>query len=222
MAEKTALKAEDISVVFESGAGRFVALDGVNLEIASGEFTAIMGPSGCGKTTLLYVLSGILQPSHGRVWVNGTEITALTDRNKTRLRRDRVGMVFQKFNLLPTLSARENVAVVKKLGASIGTTPLEEMLDTVGLAGKGNNLPSELSMGEEQRVAIARALFTNPVIILADEPTGSVDSTNKTYILDIFEKCNRDKGATILIATHDAEVAAKTNRVVKMRDGRII
>jgi putative ABC transport system ATP-binding protein len=222
MASKIALKAEDISVVFKSGAGRFVALEGVNLEIASGEFAAVMGPSGCGKTTLLYVLSGILRPARGRVWVDGTEITALTDPRRTRLRRDRIGMVFQKFNLLPTLSARENVAIMKKLGAPVGAASLEELLSTVGLGDKRNNLPSELSMGEEQRVAIARALYTDPAVILADEPTGSVDSTSKAHILDVFEGCNAENGATILIATHDAEVAGRANRVVEMRDGEIV
>lgn len=181
-----------------------------------------MGPSGCGKTTLLYVLSGILRPARGRVWVDGKEITALADHQRTRLRRDRIGMVFQKFNLLPTLSARENVAIMKKLGAPVGAASLEELLKTVGLGDKRNNLPSELSMGEEQRVAIARALYTDPAIILADEPTGSVDSTSKAHILDVFERCNRENGTTILIATHDAEVAGRANRVVEMRDGGIV
>jgi putative ABC transport system ATP-binding protein len=222
MASKIALKAEDISVVFKSGAGSFVALEGVSLEIASGELAAVMGPSGCGKTTLLYVLSAILRPARGRVWVDGTEITALTDAHRTRLRRDRIGMVFQKFNLLPTLSARENVAIMKKLGAPAGAASLEELLKTVGLGDKRNNLPSELSMGEEQRVAIARALYTNPAIILADEPTGSVDSTSKSRILNVFERCNREDGTTILIATHDTEVAGRANRVVEMRDGGIV
>lgn len=222
MAGKTALTAEDISVVFGSGDRPFVALDGVDLEIAPGEFAALMGPSGCGKTTLLHVLCGILRPARGRVWVNGTELTALSDAARTRLRRDRIGVIFQKFNLLPAVSARGNVAIMKKLGAGVGGASPDAVLETVGLGDKKRNLPSELSMGEEQRVAIARALYTDPAVILADEPTGSVDSANKTHILGIFDYCNREMGRTILVATHDENVAARACRVIGMADGKIV
>lgn len=222
MTGKTALTAEDISVVFGSGDRPFVALDGVDLEIAPGEFAALMGPSGCGKTTLLHVLCGILRPARGRVWVNGTELTALSDAARTRLRRDRIGVIFQKFNLLPAVSALGNVAIMKKLGAAVGGASPDVVLETVGLGDKKRNLPSELSMGEEQRVAIARALYTDPAVILADEPTGSVDSANKTHILDIFEKCSREMGRTILVATHDENVAARAGRVIEMEDGKVV
>lgn len=214
--------AEDIRVVFGASDYRFVALDGINLKVASGEFAVLMGPSGCGKTTLLHVLSGILRPTSGCVWVDGTELTALGSAARTRLRRDRIALIFQKFNLLPTVSARGNVAIMKKLGASVGTSSPDELLETVGLGAKKDNLPSELSMGEEQRVAIARALYTDPAIILADEPTGSVDSANKTRILDVFEDCNREMGRTILVATHDENVASRAGRVIEMEDGKVV
>jgi putative ABC transport system ATP-binding protein len=222
MTGKTTLKAEDISVVFGSRDNPFVALDGVDLEVAPGEFAALMGPSGCGKTTLLHVLCGILRPARGRVWVDGTELTALSDAARTRLRRDRIALIFQKFNLLPALSALGNVAIMKRLGAVVGGASPDAVLETVGLGDKKGNLPSELSMGEEQRVAIARALYTDPAIILADEPTGSVDSANKTHILDMFEKCNRELGRTILVATHDEGVAARASRVIEMADGKVV
>jgi len=219
---KTALKAEGVSVVFRSGGGRFAAVDGIDLEVACGEFAALMGPSGCGKTTLLHVLSGILRPTNGSVWVDGTELTALSGAARTRLRRDRISVIFQKFNLLPTVSALGNVAIMKKLGANVGTSSPDELLETVGLGAKKGNLPSELSMGEEQRVAIARALYTDPAIILADEPTGSVDSANKAHILDILEGCNRETGRTVLVATHDENVAARAGRVIGMGEGKVI
>ena len=222
MASRTALKGEAITVVYRSPGAPFVALDGVDIDIVSGEFAALMGPSGCGKTTLLHVLGGIMRPAAGRVWLDGVEVTALGNNARARLRRNRVGIVFQKFNLLPTLSARDNVAIMRKLGATPGKATPEDILQDVGLGDKINQVPSELSMGEEQRVAVARALYTEPAIILADEPTGSVDSANKNHILDIFERYNRETGQTILVATHDPVIAARAGRVIEIADGKIM
>jgi putative ABC transport system ATP-binding protein len=222
MVDTYAIRCEAVKTVFRTAGESFVALDGVSLKIAPGEFVALVGPSGCGKTTLLHSLSGIIRPDGGRVWVDGTELTALGDGARTRLRRDRIGIVFQKFNLMPTLSALDNVGIMRKLGAKAGRKTPEEMLEAVGLGNKVTSLPSELSMGEEQRVAVARALYTEPTIILADEPTGSVDSASKAHILDIFERCNREMGRAILIATHDPAVAGRAGRVIEMADGRVI
>jgi len=198
-------------------------LYGIDLEIGRGEFVAVMGPSGCGKSTLLYCLSGLASVSGGRVWIDGVEASALSDRGRTRLRREKMGFVFQRFNLLPTLSAADNIALAAKIrGRPTEREAILALLDRMGLADKARRLPEELSMGEQQRVAIARAVMPGPAILLADEPTGNLDSDNGQSVLGFLKELNAEHGQTILLITHDAEAAAVTDRILRMRDGRVV
>jgi len=202
---------------------RIPVLRGVDLSVRRGEFVAVMGPSGCGKSTLLYVLSGLARATSGEVVLAGTATSQLSDRALTRLRRREVGFVFQRFNLLPTLSAEDNVALALsiKLDGRFPENSPAESLERFGLGRRRRHRPSQLSAGEQQRVAIARAVVGQPSIILADEPTGSLDSKNAGAVLDLFRQLN-DEGHTILLVTHNREVAGAAGRILKMLDGRII
>jgi putative ABC transport system ATP-binding protein len=204
---------------------RVRALDGVDLEVAPGERLAIMGPSGSGKSTLLHVLAGIEAPTGGEVWVAGRELGRLDDDTLTRHRRDAIGLVFQAFHLLPTLSARENVALPALLaGADAGVVAARAraLLDEVGLADRADAMPHTLSGGEMQRVALARALVREPAVLLADEPTGNLDSVAAARVLERLAAVSRDHGATVVLVTHSAEAAAIAGRVVELRDGRVV
>jgi len=198
------------------------ALRGVDLAVARGEFVSIMGPSGCGKSTLLYLLGLLDTPTEGTVVLAGTDTRGLADGGRTRMRREHIGFVFQRFNLLGAISAEENVALALKLrGRPVGDAP-REMLAAVGLEEKRRRRPNALSIGEQQRVAIARALVTRPAVLLADEPTGNLDSEASEKVLDLIGGFHRELGQTIVLITHNEQVAARADRLVRMRDGRLV
>jgi putative ABC transport system ATP-binding protein len=200
------------------------ALQGVDLEVARGEFVALVGPSGSGKSTVLNLIGGLDRPTAGEIWIDGTELTARDEKALTRHRRQRVGFVFQSFNLLPRLTAEENVALPLMFG---GVAEKErrararELLERVGLAERLTHRPTQLSGGEQQRVAIARALVGQPALLLADEPTGNLDTTTGVEIMRLLKELNREHGLTLLVVTHDPEVAAFADRVVHLRDGQV-
>ena len=202
------------------------ALSEINLEIKKGEFVSIMGPSGCGKSTLLYLIGGMTNPTRGSVFVGDTDITHLSDSERTALRRKRIGFVFQRFNLFPTLSALGNVRLAQEIQGwkdrKEAGEGARELLGWVGLADKDSRRPYELSIGEQQRVAIARALVGMPEILLADEPTGNLDTDNSLQIMRVFESLNEKHSQTILMITHNPEIAARADRTIHMRDGRIV
>ena len=200
------------------------ALDGVDLDVARADSLAVMGPSGCGKTTLLHILAGILTPTSGSVHHDGTDLASLTDRHRTRLRRSDFGFVFQDGQLLPELTALENVILPRMLGGTsrrAATAEAASWLDRLGLAGMHDRRPTQLSGGQAQRVAIARALAGRPSVVFADEPTGALDQTTGQAVLQILADSCRDTGASLVMVTHDAKVAAACRRTVAMRDGRI-
>jgi putative ABC transport system ATP-binding protein len=218
------LKAVDLRMVFRVGRVEVDALRGVDIQVQKGEFVAIVGPSGCGKSTLLHLLGGLAQPSGGKVIVDGVEISRVRDAERTRIRREKIGFVFQRFNLLPTLTVRGNLEMARQILGN-GLPPRErimELLNIVGLPHKINMKPLDLSAGEQQRVAIARALVNNPSILLADEPTGNLDSVNSTMVLELFNDLNRRLGQTIMMITHNLEAAAVAHRTIEMRDGRVL
>ena len=202
--------------------GRITALRGMDLDVAEGEFIAIVGPSGCGKSTLLHLLAALDRPDAGSLRVAHHDLTAGRDLSHYRARH--VGMVFQLHNLLPSLTASENVQIPLfelDLGGRERRARAQELLELVGLGGREGNRPPELSGGERQRVAIARALANDPAILLADEPTGSLDSAAGARVLDLLERLRRERGLTVVLVTHDAGVAARADRIVRMLDGRI-
>jgi len=200
------------------------ALRGVDLDVPSGEFLAIVGPSGSGKSTLFHIIGGLTPPSGGGVRIGGQDISSLTDAGRTELRKNKVGFVFQKFNLLPNLTAADNIAIARHIaGRSQTREPeFEEALRLLGISERLNHKPAALSGGEQQRVAIARAIVNHPAILLADEPTGNLDSENSAAVLDVMRDLNRRLGQTILMITHNPEAAAFAHRTVRMRDGRIV
>jgi putative ABC transport system ATP-binding protein len=218
----TILETRGLVKVYRSDGVAAAALRGVDLAVAKGEFVSIMGPSGCGKSTLLYLMGLLDTPTEGTVLLAGTDTRGLADGRRTRLRRDHVGFVFQRFNLLPTLSAEANVAMALKLrGRPVGDAP-RQMLAAVGLEEKRRRRPNALSVGEQQRVAIARALVTRPAVLLADEPTGNLDSEASGKVLELFERFHRELAQTTVLITHNEQVAARADRLVRMRDGRLV
>ena len=224
MTDTPAVRAENLHKAFVLGSNAVGALRGVDLSVGRGEFVAVMGPSGCGKTTLLNLVGGIDVPSRGAVWVDGVEISKLSDDELTDLRRDRLGYVFQFYNLIPTLTARENIETPMQFRGKSRAERRERamaLLSRVGLADRADHKPAELSGGEQQRVAIVRALANDPALVLLDEPTGDLDSATGKEILGLLQKLNREEKVTLMVATHDAAVAAISSRVVKLRDGKI-
>ncbi len=220
-----AVEAVGLEKVYGEGSATVRALKGVSLGFRGGEFAAIMGPSGSGKSTLLHILGALDTPTSGRVVVGGTELSGLSDRRLTLLRRERMGFVFQFFNLIPTLSAEENVLLPVLIAGkrpSEYAARLDELLDLVGLAGRRRHRPDELSGGEQQRVAIARALIRRPHIILADEPTGNLDSKTGAEVLALLKESAARYEQTILMVTHDPRAAATADRVVFLSDGRVV
>jgi putative ABC transport system ATP-binding protein len=206
-----------------SGGRAVDVLSDVTLEVPAGQFLAIAGPSGSGKSTLLGLIAGLDQPTAGRIEVAGTEITGLDEDALARFRRDHVGYVFQSFHLIPTLTAQENVAVPLELaGEADAIARAAALLGEVGLAGRAHHYPVQLSGGEQQRVAVARALARRPAILLADEPTGNLDSATGKQIIDLLVAANRRHGRTLVLVTHDAALAAHADRVVTLADGRIV
>lgn len=195
-------------------------LHGVDLMIRRGEFIMIMGPSGCGKTTLLNILGLMMRPTCGLVAIDGEETSVLGEAARTTLRRRKIGFVFQRFNLLPVLTAAQNVALALRLRGEAVDGQVEAVLKRVGLEGKGQRRPGALSMGEQQRVAIARAIVSRPRLLLADEPTGNLDSTTAATVMDLLGELDRSDGLTIVMITHNEHLSSRADRVLHMRDGR--
>jgi putative ABC transport system ATP-binding protein len=216
-------EAVNVSKTFKRGSDQVYAVDGVSLTIDAGDFVALEGPSGSGKTTLLQLLGALDRPSGGRVAFDGRDLGALPDRDLGALRLRSFGFVFQQFNLIPTLTALENVeAKLAPTGGRDLTARARELLGEVGLAERAGHLPGQLSGGEQQRVAIARALVVEPRVILADEPTGNLDSKTGADVIDLLAGLAAQHGATIIVATHDASLAARAPRRLAMRDGRLV
>jgi putative ABC transport system ATP-binding protein len=208
---------------FGEGQAAVDALRGVSIEFPKGQLTGIVGPSGSGKSTLMHILAGLDRPTEGSVSIDGTEITHLDDKHLTELRRDKLGFVFQFFNLIPVLNAEENIALpVRIAGHHVDRAWLESLLATVGLTDRRTHRPSELSGGQQQRVAIARALMTKPAVVFADEPTGNLDSKSGSDVLDLLRKSVDDLDETVIMVTHDPRVASYADRVVVLADGNIV
>ena len=217
------LKTEALWKTYRSGKVETSALRGVDFQVLPGEFVSVMGPSGCGKSTLLYVIGGLARASKGRVLVDGNDLAAMSDAERTRLRRHKVGFVFQRFNLLPTLDAFGNIAIAQHIhGDGFDPHRFEHVTNLLGLTQRLHHRPSEMSGGEQQRVAIARAIINEPKIVLADEPTGNLDTKNSDAVLNMLSQLNRDLGQTIVMITHNPEAAAFGQRIVHMRDGVIV
>ena len=216
------IRLEGVSKVYLRGAAVIRALQGVSLDVPKGEFLALMGPSGSGKSTLLNLIGGLDRPDEGEIRIEGRSTRGFTEADWTLLRRERIGVVFQFFNLLPGLTARENIALPLMLrGDSDPERRTEECLAAVGLAHRGDHRPAELSGGEQQRVAVARALVHRPALLLADEPTGNLDSKVGRDIIRLIKALARQGGQTVVLATHSREAAAEADRVLLMRDGRV-
>ena len=218
------IRAEDLRKTYRLGRVDVPALRGVNLSVAEGEFVSIVGPSGCGKSTLLHLVGGLTSPTSGKIILDGMDLGALKESQRTELRRQKIGFVFQRFNLLPTLTAHQNIALASDIagkGAN-SLSGIQEIVRLLGLEARLNHRPSTLSGGEQQRVAIARAIVNRPKILLADEPTGSLDTENSELVMGMLQSLNRDFSQTILMITHNPEVATYTGRIVNMRDGHIL
>ncbi|HEY3835866.1 MAG TPA: ABC transporter ATP-binding protein [Bryobacteraceae bacterium] len=219
------IRVRGLRKTYRTGAVSVEALRGVDLDVPAGEFLSIVGPSGSGKSTLFHIIGGLTPPSAGEIIVAGRNVSTVGDAGRTELRRRDVSFVFQKFNLLPTLSARDNIRTalyISGLPSDRFDAAFETILDLLGIAGRLNHKPSEMSGGEQQRVAIARALATKPTILLADEPTGNLDSKNSLAVLDILRDLNVRLKQTILMITHNADAAAFGHRIMHMSDGRIV
>ncbi len=217
--------AENLSKVYMAGRVPVPAVRGVSLAVERGEFVAIVGPSGSGKSTLFYLLGGLTKATDGRVVIDGVDFATLNDSERTRLRKQRIAFVFQKFNLLPTLSAMGNIEVAYAVSGRkepLDRAYLDHLSDLLTIRGRLGHRPSELSGGEQQRVAIARALITHPAIVLADEPTGNLDTKNSEAVLEMLVRSNRELGQTTLMITHNPEAAAVADRILHMRDGQIV
>ena len=217
------VRLQGVSKIYGSGDAQVRALDDVSVGFGAGEFTAIMGPSGSGKSTMMHILAGLDAPTSGRVFVEDTDITALKDTALTKLRRDRIGFVFQSFNLVPTLDARANILLPMRLA---GKAPEKEWFDLIvnslGIANRLNHRPSEMSGGQQQRVAVARALMSRPAVIVADEPTGNLDSHSTDEVMDLLRRAVDELSQSVIMVTHDTATAAYADRVLVCRDGRIV
>jgi putative ABC transport system ATP-binding protein len=223
MSVEQILRTENLWKTYRSGKVEVSALRGVNFEVMPGEFVAVVGPSGCGKSTLLYVVGGLTTATRGKVFVDGNDLTAIGDAARTKLRRHKIGFVFQRFNLLPTLDASGNIAIAQHIhGNGFDPHRFDVVTRMLGLTGRLNHRPGELSGGEQQRVAIARAIINEPKIVLADEPTGNLDTENSETVLRMLSQLNKELGQTVVMITHNPEAAMYANRVVHMRDGVIV
>jgi putative ABC transport system ATP-binding protein len=217
--------AENLTKVYAAGKIQVTAVRGVSLAVEPGEFVAIVGPSGSGKSTLFYLLGGLTQATKGRVVIDGVDFASLSDAERTRLRKHRIGFVFQKFNLLPTLSAMGNIEIahtVSGVKAPLDRPYLDHLSEMLAINGRLDHRPSELSGGEQQRVAIARAMITRPAIVLADEPTGNLDTKSSDAVLHMLLRSNQELGQTTLMITHNPEAASIASRILYMRDGEIV
>ena len=219
------IHAERLGKVYRTGKIEVPALRNVSFSIEPAEFVSVVGPSGSGKSTLFYLLGGLTRASSGKVEIGGVDFASLNDSERTKMRRSKIGFVFQKFNLLPTLSARDNIDIAYDISGRsepLDPTYLSHLTEMLGIAGRLDHLPSELSGGEQQRVAIARALITHPAIVLADEPTGNLDTKNSEAVLEMLLRSNRELKQTVLMITHNPDAAAIGDRILHMRDGEIV
>lgn len=219
------LKTADLKKSYRIGKLEVPALRGVTIDIKKGEFVAIMGPSGCGKSTLLHLLGGLLSPTSGSIVVDGEDLSKVSDAKRTDIRRRKIGFVFQRFNLFPTLTAEGNLKLAEKIHSGNGSGSSDnrrEVLRLLKLEDKMHHKPLEMSGGEQQRVALARAVVNSPAIILADEPTGNLDTENSQIVLDMFRELNQKFGQTIIMITHNPEAAAVCSRTIRMRDGHVV
>ena len=222
---KTILKTENLTKSYKIGKIEVPALKGVSLDVDEGEFVAIMGPSGCGKSTLLHLLGGLLSPTSGSILIDGEDLAKVSDAQRTDIRRRKIGFVFQRFNLFPTLTAEGNLKLAEKIHTGNGGGSGEnrrEVLRLLKLEDKMHHKPLELSGGEQQRVALARAVINRPSIILADEPTGNLDTENSEIVLRMFRELNEKYNQTIIMITHNPEAAAVCSRTIRMRDGHVV
>ena len=220
----TILKTDNLVKSYKVGKIDVPALRGVSISVEKGEFVAIMGPSGCGKSTLLHLLGGLLSPTSGSISIDGEDISKISDAERTDIRRRKIGFVFQRFNLFPTLTADGNLKLAEKIHTGNGGGSAErrhEVLSLLKLEDKMNHKPLELSGGEQQRVALARAVINNPAIILADEPTGNLDTENSQIVLDMFKELNQRLNQTIIMITHNPEAATNCTRIIRMKDGLV-
>lgn len=218
------ITAENLSKVYHTGKIDVPALRNASFTIEAGEFVSIVGPSGSGKSTLFYILGGLTRPTSGHVSIDGADFSSLTDSERTRMRKTKIGFVFQRFNLLPTLTAIQNIEIAYEISGRkepLDHAYLEHLTQLLGISGRLQHRPSELSGGEQQRVALARALITHPAIVLADEPTGNLDSKNADAVLDMLLRSNRELKQTVLMITHNPDAAAIADRILHMRDGEI-
>src|SRR6185436_10286555 len=216
------LTSESLTQVYLSGGRELTVLRQVSFSIPAGEFLAIVGPSGSGKSTLLGLLAGLDRPRSGRVILDGQDLSTLTEDGRARLRGEKVGFVFQSFHLIPTLTARENVQVPLELRGEEARARADELLDRVGLAARAHHYPAQLSGGEQQRVALARAFSNRPRILFADEPTGNLDAATGQSVIELMDQLNRELATTLVIVTHNLELAADTKRIIKLKGGHVI
>ena len=220
------IEAVDVHKTYRVGKVQVPALRGISFSVDKGEFVSVVGPSGSGKSTLFYLLGGLARADSGRIVIDGDDFAQLSDAERTRMRKRKIGFVFQKFNLLPTLDARSNINIAVDIAGANGNRDAAVLRQDRGLAGIGEkrlpHRPSELSGGEQQRVALARALINKPAIVLADEPTGNLDSKNSVIVLDMLRHSNRELGQTVLMITHNPEAASYGDRIIHMRDGEIV
>jgi putative ABC transport system ATP-binding protein len=218
------IQAENVTKLYRSGKLDVTALRGVSFTVEKGEFVSIVGPSGSGKSTLFYILGGLTRATSGRVVIDGADFAQLSDAQRTAMRKQKIGFVFQKFNLLPTLSAKGNIEIAREIAGKDGVDSelFERVTGMLGIAGRLDHRPSELSGGEQQRVALARALVNSPAIVLADEPTGNLDSQNSDIVLKMLRDANQQFGQTVLMITHNPQAAEIGDRIIHMRDGAIV
>lgn len=217
------LIAKEVTREYRSGDQNLAVLKDVSFTIPQGDFVAIVGPSGSGKTTLLGLLAGLDTPTRGKVILDGHDLTTMSENDRARLRGEKVGFVFQTFQLIPTLTARENIQVPLELRGNDGASErARELLERVGLEQRGHHFPTQLSGGEQQRVALARAFANSPRILFADEPTGNLDAASGARVFDLLASLNRDSGSTIVLVTHDASLAARAGRTIRLSDGRVV
>lgn len=215
------IRTEGLCKTFRTGRLDTPVLFDIDIEVGAGEFVAIMGPSGCGKSTLMHILGLMLSASSGRLFIDGRDVMQLSDRERARVRRDRIGFVFQRFNLLPTVSAYQNIAVAERIRGQRVDGQVTSALEAVGMTEKARLKPGQMSIGEQQRIAIARAISHSPAVIMADEPTGNLDSANAERVLELFRRVHREQGVAIIMITHSAEAAGWAERVIHISDGRI-
>ncbi len=217
------LKIENLTKVYGEGENQVRALDGVSFSVEKGEFLAIIGPSGSGKSTLLHILGGVDRPTSGKVWMDGQDVYAQDEEQLAIFRRRQVGLIYQFYNLIPVLDVVENMTLpVLMDGRQVNEERLRELLDTLGLTDRQKNLPNQLSGGQQQRVSIGRALMNAPAVVLADEPTGNLDSRNSQEIVELLKHSNRKYGQTLIVITHDESIALQADRVIAIEDGRIV